>query len=89
MAKRVFLYVYGGDYSAVEFDGTYDEQIVYEEMVKEGETHKIIEGEDDFYAEVEIKEFDDIDDDFINFMKNRLCDYDNLKASDIFEVKPL
>lgn len=36
--------------------------------------------------EVEILEFGDIDDEFINFVKNELWDYDQLKDRDIFEV---
>lgn len=88
MNKRVFLHVYGEDYSALDFNRNYNTRQFYDEMVAEGVTFKIIEDEDkEIYAEVKIVEFGEIDDEYINYVKNHLCDYDALKDEDMFEVK--
>lgn len=90
MTKRVFLYVNGEDYSAMEFDKKYNaeaKQALYENMVRADKTIKTIE-EDDIYAVVRIAEFGEIDDEFISFVFDKFVDYDVSKAQDIFEVKP-
>lgn len=84
--KRVFLYVSGGDYSALDFDENYNAQEIYNKMKSDGITTTRLDSDD--YIEVVIYEFGAIDDKFISFMKDRLCDYDQLKAADIFEVNP-
>lgn len=88
MSKRVFLYVYGDDYSALHFDQEYDKQELYESMVNKNEKHRIIET-DEFYIEIKIKEFGEIDDTFVQFIRDYLCDSDDLKNADIFEVKQI
>lgn len=88
MSKRVFLYVRGGDYSAMTFRGNYNVQEFYEDMVKEGVTDKTI-NTDSFCADITIKEFGEVDSEFIGFVFDNLCDYDHLKDADIFEVKPV
>jgi len=82
--KRVFLYVSGVDYSALDFSRDYNAQEVYEEMIKKGLTQNTVDDID-----ITIKEFGEIDDKFIEFMKDYLCDYDQLSDADIFEVKPI
>jgi hypothetical protein len=86
LKKNIFLYVYGDDYSALGFSEKYNTKEVYESMIAAGITHKILEN-DEYYIEVKIKEFGEIDPEFIYFMKDQLCDYDNLKNSDIFKVE--
>lgn len=86
-SKSVFLHVYGGDYSAMIFDQSYKPQEVYEDMMKKGEQHRVIDEED--YIEIRIKEFNKVDDEFLSWVKNTLCDYDELKSEDIFEIRPI
>lgn len=88
MTKRVFLYVRGDDYSALSFQQEFDMQKFYEEMKKEEKTEETI-STDEVYAEVEIKEFTQIDDNFINFIRNHIMDYDSSKHTDFFEVNPI
>ena len=83
--KRVFLYVTGDDYSAMEFNEDYDKQLFYEDMVKEGVEKKIIDN-GILYAEVYIYEFGSIDENFLYFVKNTIQDEDQSKQSDFFEV---
>lgn len=87
MAKRVFLYVAGGDYSALSFEENYSEQEVYEKMVIAGETFKALD-HDDYYIEVYIKEFEDIDPKFIDFIRDNFIDYDMAKDYNFYEVTP-
>jgi len=82
--KRVFLYVSGGDYAALAFEENFNAQKVYEKMVRRGLSEITVSDGIDII----IKEFGEIDDKFIEFMKDHLCDYDQLKDADIFEVKP-
>jgi hypothetical protein len=89
MSKTVFLYVYGADFSAIDFEKKYNAQEVYESMLAEGVTHKVLEDTDDAYIEVKIKEFGEVDPEFVTWIMYELCDYDQLKAADIFEVKPV
>ena len=88
MEKRVFLYVTGGDYSALNFSQDFKEQEFYERMVALGVDHTIVDNED-YYFEVYIKEFGPVDDKFIKFIKNTIMDYDHSKDSDFFEIKPI
>lgn len=85
MNKRVFLYVTGDDYAALEFENNYDAQTVYEDMMENKENHIILD--DEFYCEVRIKEFDYVSDDLLGFVKSELCDYDDLKHANIYEVQ--
>jgi hypothetical protein len=83
--KSVFLLVEGEDFSALEFSKRHNIKDFYQKMISEGVKKKII-NDDDYYAEVEIVEFGEVDDKFIDFVKNVLCDYDGLKATDLFKV---
>jgi hypothetical protein len=87
MNKSVFLYVRGDDYSALTFDQNFDAQEVYEDMVQNDEISRTIEEED--YMDIDIVEFDEVDDKFMKWVKSNLCDYDYLKGSNIFKVKPV
>lgn len=82
--KRVFLYVGGSDYSALDFSENYIEQQFYEEMLKEGVQEKIID-KGEIYTEVYIKEFGEIDDNFISFIRDNFIEY--AKDTNFFEVK--
>ena len=84
-SKSVFLYVYGDDYSALKFEQRYEPRKVYEDMLGKGETFRIID--DDDYIEIVIKEFKNVNDDFLNFVFNTLCDYDQMKHANIYRVK--
>lgn len=85
--KRVFLYVGGGDYSALNFEEHFNSQTVYQEMVENGEKERVIEN-DDYYIEVTIKEFGATDDEFIEFIQSEIQDYDESKHSNFYEVTP-
>jgi hypothetical protein len=88
MTKRVFLRASGDDHSAMNFDRNFDIQKFYEDMVKEGVTKKTIDT-DEFYIDVKILEFGEIDDKFISFVRDFIMDYDMSKANDFFEVTPI
>ncbi|WP_411735083.1 hypothetical protein [Paenibacillus sp. M2] len=85
--KSVYLYVCGGDYAAIEFVRNYNPQEVYEEMCSSGETLRVIDEDD--YIELRIVEFKQVDSTFVDWIKDNLCDYDQLKARDIIEVQPV
>lgn len=85
MSKSVWLYVSGDEYSAQEFIENYNVEDFYSKMVAEGVNLEVID-EEEFYMEVEIKDFGDVDDSFVRFIKDNLCDYDSLKSCDIFRV---
>jgi hypothetical protein len=90
MKKNIFLYVYGDDYSALRFLDKYNTKEVYDSMVTEGVTHKIlteIEDDDEYCIEVDIKKFGEVDPKFISFIKNELCDCDHLNHCDIYKVE--
>jgi hypothetical protein len=88
MAKSIFLYVHGEDYSAMDFTRNYVAQEVYEDMMKCNEITRTIDT-DETYMEIDILEFDEVDPKFVTFMKNRICDYDHLKAKDIYAVNEI
>ncbi|QNR65387.1 hypothetical protein IAQ67_15955 [Paenibacillus peoriae] len=69
------------------FEQNFNAQEVYEDTVRNGEVFRTIDGED--YIDIDIVEFDKVDDKFMKWIKNNLCDCDYLKGSDIFEVKPV
>lgn len=84
--KSVFLYVFGGDYAALDFERKYDPLSFYYDMLKEGKRYVVINS-DEMYAEVKIKEFNDfISDDALVFIKDSLCDYDDLKHTNLYKV---
>lgn len=91
MGKRVFLYVSGDDFSAMNFRQEYSQkerQEIYNNMVSEGKTLKVID-RDELYAEIRIVEFNKIDDNFLAFVFVNFVDYDVAKSKDIFEVEVL
>lgn len=92
MEKSVFLYVTGdgGDYGAMYFEEQYDPQKVYEEMLAEGVTVKSLAHPeyDDEFIDVAIREFGAVDDEFVFFVFDQFCDYDALKAANIYRVEP-
>lgn len=87
-----FIQVSGdGDFSVVDFlssDLTISD--IYKEMLEKGVTiiTKTITVDDDYEDELcfTLYEFNDVDPAFVEYVKNNLCDYDALKACDIFEV---
>lgn len=85
--KSVYLYVCGSDYAAIEFLRNYNPQEAYEDMCSKGETLRVIDEDD--YIELRIVEFNQVDSTFVDWLKDNLCDYDQLKARDIIEVRPV
>jgi hypothetical protein len=85
MTKNVFLFVKGDDYSALNFEQNFNAQQVYDDMVSKGEKRVSFES-DEYYIDVYIKEFDDIDPEFIDFVRNEIHDYDSSKHYDFIEV---
>lgn len=85
MSKSIFLYVNGGDYAALGFEQNFNTEDVYKEMVTEGVTEKTYES-DDYYFDVAIKEFGEVDPEFINFLYNYVLDYDMMKSENFYLV---
>lgn len=81
-----FLYVYGDDYSALDFERNFNTKEVYDEMMSKGESCKTIQ-DDNYYIKIKILEFGEVCPDFMNFVLNEMCDYDALKSANIYEVK--
>lgn len=85
MNKTVFLHVKGDEYSALNFEQNFDEDVVYKQMLEEGVTSKTFES-DEYYIDVYIIEFGEIDPEFIDFVKYQLIDYDDSKNENIYRV---
>ena len=95
MAK--FIYMWGeGDYSAVLFENSeYSSKDIYKEMIEKDvkRLHKTITSVDECDEEwteeltFELLEFGDVDPKFESFVLNEMCDYDALKASNIYRVE--
>lgn len=88
MSKRVFLFVSGEEYSALLFVQNFNPQEVYENMVKENKRSISID-HDGFDIHVTIKEFNEIDPKFIEFIQSEVIDYDHTKHKDFIEVQPV
>ncbi len=78
------LFVSGDDYAAWEFEKSlYDFKEIWEKARKDPNNKYII---DDYY-EIEALEFEDeIDEEFIKFIRNRVQDYDTMKHQNFYIV---
>lgn len=85
---RVFLEVIGeSDFSASVFEDNYDAQREYIKMIQEDITDKkIIDKELDEIFYLQIHEFSNIDDKFIELARDVWSDSDTMKCHNIFEV---
>lgn len=83
----VYLFVSGGDYSALIFEEHFNPQTVYEGMLEKGQQERVIQS-DDYYIEVEIKEFAGSEDEFMDFLNSEIPDDDESKNSNLYEVRP-
>lgn len=81
--KSIFLYVHGDEYSAQDFSSNYNKNKIYKQMKEKNLNHLELEG----YIEVDILEFDKIDDKFMDFLRDNLLDYDTSKDKDLFEIE--
>lgn len=79
------LHVYGDEHSAMFVDDEFGVDKAYQLAKDNGGSYTI--NNEDGYAEVKIREFEDVDKKFIDFMKDNLCDYDQLKDEDFFIVE--
>lgn len=80
------------DYSAMVFEQSdYTVEEIYKEMIENDVTtlKKTIADEEGYECEVEfdLYEFEDVDENFVEFVKDNLCDYDALKATNIYRVQ--
>lgn len=76
-----FLHVKGDDYAALIFEDEYNPQEVYEKMVSVGEDEMELD-------DINVKIVDlNIDRNALSYIKENLCDYDQLKSENIFEVE--
>lgn len=82
----VYLFVSGGDYSALSFEEHFNPQTVYEEMLEKGQQERVIKS-DDYYIEVELNEFTGNKDEFRYFINSEIPD-DESKNSNFYEVRP-
>ena len=79
-----FLYIIGdSDYSALEIEQSKELESIKNHMLQEG--LKMMESKDGSVCK--ILEFGDVDDSFIEFVLNNLCDYDSLKSSCIYKIE--
>lgn len=81
------LFIQGdGDYDAVRIERL----IGYEEAAKRtadaGGGLVIDWEEDEVYAELSIREFSDVDPNFVTFIRNHFVDYDVAKAKDFYVI---
>lgn len=83
--ESVWLHVTGDEYSAMVFGENCKVEEVYKEMVKKNLTSMTLDIEDT-NIEVAIRNFGEVDESFVTFIKNNLCDYDQLKDQDMFRV---
>lgn len=89
---RLFTYYddYDPDYGAVTFSEKFKIEGVAREMIEKNLTYTVkTNEEDEYYYVVEMREFPNIqlNDDFyrlIDYIKNNLMDYDQLKGTDFF-----
>ncbi len=81
MKKTVILLVGGDDYSALQFEESNKTVDCAIEMVRRG-----VECLDrDFYANLTLKEFDGhLSQEFINFVRNEVQDYDHSKHKNFY-----
>lgn len=87
-----FIYVWGeDDYSAVMFENSkHTPESIYSTMKRKNTKELSLDIEvDDYVTEVnfQLLEFGDVDKDFEKFVLNEMCDYDALKASNIYRVE--
>lgn len=75
------VYVNGqNDYSAMDMEDSGELKMLVEKMLKDNLTE--IESEDE--SRVEIREVGEVDQRFINFVRNNIVDYDLSKMSDFY-----
>ena len=84
------LFVHGTDYSATDFDNYLEEndmslEEAWDMVVDEDGcwTHE----DGDKYFEVEIREFGEVDLDFITFLRDEIIDVDESKHNDFFVIE--
>ena len=83
--ESVWLHVKGDDFAVLVFEENCNVEETYKDMVEKGLTSTTLDI-DDTYIELEIKRFGEVDAEFESFIKNNLCDYDQLKNEDLFKV---
>lgn len=85
----VFLYIRGDDdsFAVEQFQDEFNEITVYEDMVKDEKSEETLISKNGDNIYVSIKRFGAVDDNFEDFIKDQLCDYDVLKQQDIIRVK--
>lgn len=84
--KSVFLYVTGDDYSAMDFERRHKPKDFYESMIENNE-QKVVLSDGGVYAIVRIIELNEnISNATLDFIKDKLCEYDNLKATNLYKV---
>lgn len=83
--ESIWLHVKGDDFAVSVFEENCNVEEIYKDMIEKGLTLTTLDI-DDTYIEVEIKKFGEVDIEFENFIKNNLCDYDQLKNEDLFRV---
>lgn len=82
-----FLFVTGDtDYDAMMFDDSeHTPESVYE-MMKESNTTTLTLEIEDFSVNFRLLEFGEVDVKFENFILSNLCDYDSLKATNVYRI---
>ena len=82
----IILHVTGDDdFGAMTFESLNDPQQFYKQMIEEGVTEKSIEHEECGCIYISIKEFGDVDPEFVEYIKDHQ-DYDESKNTNFFVV---
>lgn len=86
MSKSIFLKVDGGDFAAIEFENNFHVDEIYNQMIAEGLIKKTFYKGDEYYFNVEIYEFGEVDPNFESFVCDVLGDYDMQKSCNFYRV---
>ena len=79
----------GEDFAVIAMEQNYTVKQIYKIMKDEDLVFKDFSGEGEEFENrftAEIIEFGDVDEEFVDFIKNELCDYDMLKSKDLFFI---
>lgn len=82
MTRVLYLNGDSDSYFAMDAQDRFTDKDLLELAIQSGGIHYFNYDEDELEGSIELKEFTDIDPDFINFISNNFTDYDESKHSD-------
>lgn len=82
------LFVKGDDYSALEFEESNYTVEEIAQLIESKDEEKLENIREEFgYIEFQLFEFGEVDSKFIDFVRNKIQDYDISKAENFYEVE--